>query len=147
MSTYLLLWVYLKKVIPETCRVHWIRRLHIYYFECTWRRLFQIRVVYIELDVYIFITLSVPEEGYSRYVSCTLNYMSTYLLLWVYLKKVIPETRCVHWIRCLHIYYLEYTWRRLFQKRVVYIELDVYIFITLSIPEEGYSRNALCTLN
>ena len=113
-------WAYLMKVIPETCRVCyiWLSNLS---------------------------TLSVPDEGYSRNVSCIL-----YLTF--------------------QSFDLERTWWRLFQKRVVYAIFDFPIFrpwaylmkvipetcrvcyiwlsnlSTLSIPDEGYSRNVSCIL-
>jgi len=51
--------------------------------ERTWWRLFQRRVIVRTK----FLTVSVPDEGYSRDVSlCVLNFW-----LWAYLMKVIPE--------------------------------------------------------
>jgi hypothetical protein len=44
------------KVIPETCHAHLIQYLHFYWCE-------------------------VPDEGYFRNVSCTLNSISTFLLM------------------------------------------------------------------
>jgi hypothetical protein len=44
------------KVISETCHAHLIQYLHVYWCE-------------------------VPDEGYSRNLSCTLNSISTFLLV------------------------------------------------------------------
>ena len=85
------------KVIPETCHAHLIQYLHLYWCE-------------------------VPDEGYFRNVSCTLN-SNIYICIDVrYLMKVIPETCHAHLIQYLHLYWCE-------------------------VPDEGYSRNVSCTLN
>jgi hypothetical protein len=47
------------KVISETCHAHLIQYLHLYWCE-------------------------VPDEGYSRNVSYTLNSISTFLLMYIY---------------------------------------------------------------
>ena len=44
------------------------------------------------------LALSVPDEGYSRNTSCTLNFKSTFLFsLWAYLIKIILEMRPERW--------------------------------------------------
>ena len=109
------------KVISETCHAHLIQYLHLYWCE-------------------------VPDEGYFRNVSCTLNSISTFVLVWGngwklfqkrimhilfniyiciglrYLMKVILETFHAHLIQYLHLYWCE-------------------------VPDEGYFRNVSCTLN
>ena len=116
------LWACLMMVIPETCRAHWI----IDFGLALWW-LFQKRVVHTEL-----LTLGLPYDGYSRNVSCTLNYW-----LWACLMMVITETCRAHWIIDFG---LALWW--LLQKRVVHTEL-----LTLGLPYDGYYRNVSCTLN
>jgi hypothetical protein len=110
-------------------------------FERTWWRFFQIRVMHTWAYLMNSIPdpcrahLSVPDEGYSRPVSCTLE--RTWWRLF--------QTRVVHtWaspdegysrpVSCT----LERTWWRLFQTRVMH---------TWASPDEGYSRPVSCTLN
>ena len=109
------------KVISETCHAHLIQYLHLYWCE-------------------------VPDERYFRNVSCTLNSISTFVLMWD-------------------------TWWRLFQKRIMHTEFNIYIFIGVrcpmkvisetchahliqylhlywcEVPDESYFRNVSCTLN
>jgi len=61
--------------------------------------------------------------------------------------KVILETRRAHLIWNLCFYNYERYWWTLFQKHVVHTKFDIYIFITMNVPDEGYSRNSSCTLN
>ena len=93
-------------------------------------------------------TLSIPDEGYSRNVSCTLNYLAfqsfdiehtwwrlflkrvlhTKLFgfpifwLWAYLFKVISG------FLAFQSFDIERTWWRLFQKHVLHARLYIYIF-------------------
>jgi hypothetical protein len=55
--------------------LNWRTRVIYLVFECTWWRLFLTD----ELGLYI-LSLSVPDEGYSRSTSCALNLISTFLL-------------------------------------------------------------------
>jgi hypothetical protein len=111
-------------------------------FECTWWRLFQKCVVPIFwLWVYLMkvipevcranlLTLSVPDDGYSRSMSCqSFDFECTWwwlfqkcvvpiFWLWVYLMKVIPETCRAH------------------------TKLDIYVFITF-ILIQSYFWNIL----
>ena len=88
----------------------------------------------------------VPDESYFRNVSSTLNSISTFVLMWG-------------------------TWWKLFQKRVMNTEFNIYIFIDVrylmkvisetchahiiqylhlywcKVPDEGYFRNVSYTLN
>ena len=56
----------------------------------------------------------------------------------------MPETRCVHYVLYLRVYFdYKRTW--LCQKRVVCIMFYIYVFILIiSVP--GYARNVLCAL-
>ena len=182
------------KVISETCHAHLIQYLHLYWCE-------------------------VPDECYFRNVSCTLNSISTFVLVWGtwwklfqkrvmhtyfniyicidvrYLMKVISETYHAHLIQYLHLYWYEVpdegyfrnvsctfnsiftfvlvwgTWWKLFQKRVMNTEFNIYIFIDVrylmkviletchahliqylhlywcKVPDESYFRNVSYTLN
>ena len=115
------------KVIPQTCHSHYISYLRFYFY----------------------VTMSLPDEGYSKYMSFTLHYMSSFLflfyyeltwwrlfhkhvirttlyifvsifiLIWAYLMKVIPQRRHSHYIRFLRFYF----------------------YFTMSLPDEGYSTN------
>ena len=109
------------KVISETCHAHLIQYLHLYWCE-------------------------VPDESNFRNVSCTLNSISTFVLM-------------------------RGTWWKLFQKRVMNTEFNIYIFIDVrylmkvisetchthliqylhlywcEVTDEIYSRNVACTLN
>ena len=88
----------------------------------------------------------VPDESYFRNVSYTLNSISTFVLVWG-------------------------NWWKLFQKRVMHTEFNIYIFIDVrylmivisetchahliqylhlywcEVPDEGYFRNVSSTLN
>ena len=115
------------KVIPQTCHSHYISYLRFY----------------------LYVTMSVPDEGYSTNMSFTLHYISSFLfvcynertlwrlfhkhvihttldifvsicmLQWAYLMKVIPNTCHSHYIICLRSYF----------------------YLTMSVPDEGYSTN------
>ena len=54
--------VYLIKVIPEMCRVHYIRYLQLYDYVVTYLSVFSSLLI-----------VSVPDKGYSRNVSCALH--------------------------------------------------------------------------
>ena len=124
---FILVWAYLMKVIPQTRHLHSISYLR-YYF---------------------YFTMSVSYEGYSTNMSFALHYISSFLflfynertwwrllhkhvirttlaifvsifiLLWVYLMKVIPQTG--------HSHYISY--------------LRFYFCFTMNVPDEGYSTN------
>ena len=126
-SIFILLSAYLMKVIPQTCHSLYIVYLHFYFY----------------------FNMSVPDEGYSTNTSFALHYMSSFLflfyyertwwrllhkhvirttlaifvsifiLLWVYLMKVIPQTG--------HSHYISY--------------LRFYFCFTMNVPDEGYSTN------
>jgi hypothetical protein len=113
--------MYLMKVISETCHAHLIQYLHLYWCE-------------------------LPDESYFRNVSCTLNSISTFVLVWG-------------------------TWWKLFQKRVMHTKFNIYICIDVrylmkviletyhanliqylhlccfEVPDESYFRNVSCKLN
>ena len=123
----MLQWAYLLTFIPKTCHSHYIRYLRFY----------------------LYVTMSVPDEGYSTNMSFTLHYLSSFLfvcynertwwrlfhkhvirttlyifvsifiLIWAYLMKVIPQRR--------HSHYISY--------------LRFYFYFTMSLPDEGYSTN------
>ena len=61
---------YLMKVIPETCHAHLIQYLHLYWCE-------------------------VPDESYFRNLSCTLNSISTFILMWGTWWKLLQK-RIMH---------------------------------------------------
>ena len=130
---FILLWTYLMKVIPQTRHLHYINYLHFY----------------------LYFSMSVPHEGYSTNMSFTLHLLSSFLfvcynertwwrlfhkhvihtiltifisifiLLWAHLMKVIPET--------CHSHYISY--------------LRFYLYVTLSVPVEGYSTNMSFTIH
>jgi hypothetical protein len=130
---FILLWAYLMKVIPQTCRSHYISYLRFY----------------------LYVTMSVPDEDYSINMSFTLHYISSFLFVcynertwwrlyhkhvihttldifisicmleWAYLMKVIPQTCHSHYI----------------------IYLRFYLYVTMSVPDEGYSINMSFTLH
>ena len=132
-SICILQWAYLMKVIPQTCHSHYISYLRFY----------------------LYVTMSVPDEGYSTNMSFALHYISSFLflfyyertwwrffhkhvirttlamfvpifiLLWAYLMKVIPQTR--------HSHYLSY--------------LRSYFYFTMRVPDEGYSTNTSFVLH
>jgi hypothetical protein len=121
------------KVIPQTRHSHYISYLRFYFY----------------------VTMSVPDEGYSTYMSFALHYISSFLFLfyyertwwrlfhqhvihttlaifvsifilqWSYLMKSIPQT--------LHSYYIIY--------------LRFYLYFTISLPDEGYSTNTSFVLH
>ena len=129
----MLQWAYLMKVIPQTCHSHFISYVHFY----------------------LYINMNVPDEGYSTNTSFTLHYISSFLfvcynertwwrlfhkhvihttlaifvticmLQWAYLMKVIPQT--------CHSHYISY--------------LRFYMYINMSVPDEGYSTNTSFTLH
>ena len=180
------LWVYLMMVIPEVCRANLLIlsvpddgysrsvSCQSFDFECTWWWLFQKCVVPIFwLWVYLMMVipevcranlliLSVPDDGYSRSVSCqSFDFECTWWWLfqkcvvpifwfWVYLMMVIPE------VCRANLLTFECTWWWLFQKCVVPIFwLWVYLMmvipevcranlLTLSVPDDGYSRSVSC---
>ena len=132
--------------------------LFVYYYECTWWRLFHKDVIH--TAIYIFVSI--------------------FILLWAYLMKVIPQTRHSHYIsylRFLFLFYYERTWWRLFHKHVIhttiYISVSIFIllwtylmkvipqtcishyisylpfclYVTMNVPDEGYSTNMSFTLN
>ena len=86
-SICILLWTYLLKVIPQTCHSHYIRYLHFY----------------------LYVTMSVPDEGYSINMSFTLHYISSFLF----------------------VCYNERTWWRLYHKHVIHTTLDIFISICM----------------
>ena len=130
---FILLWAYLMKVIPQTCRSHYISYLRFY----------------------LYVTMSVPDEDYSINMSFTLHYISSFLFVcynertwwrlyhkhvihttldifisicmleWAYLMKVIPQTCHSHYI----------------------IYLRFYLYVTMSVPDKGYSINMSFTLH
>ena len=130
---FILLWVYLMKVIPQTRHSLYIIYLHFYFY---------------------FI-MSVPDEGYSTNTSFALHCISSFLflfyyestwwrlfhkhvirttlaifisiciLLWAYLMKVIPQIR--------HSHYISY--------------LSFYLYFTMSVPDESYSTKTLFALH
>ena len=214
-SICILQWAYLMKVIPQTCHSHYISYLRFY----------------------LYVTMSVPDEGYSTNMSFALHYISSFLflfyyertwwrffhkhvirttlamfvpifiLLWAYLMKVIPQTRHSHYISYLRSYfyftmrvpdegystntsfvlhyissflflfYYELTWWWLFHKHVIHTTLAIfisifillwaylmkvipqtchshysiylrfYLYVTMSVPDEGYSINMSFTLH
>ena len=67
------------KVISETCHAHLIQYLQLYWCE-------------------------VPDESYSRNVSCTLNSIYYICIDVRYLMKVILETYHAHLIQYLYLY-------------------------------------------
>jgi hypothetical protein len=109
----------------------------------------------IYLRFYLYVTMSVPDEGYSTNMSFALHYISSFLflfyyertwwrffhkhvirttlamfvpifiLLWAYLMKVIPQTR--------HSHYISY--------------LRSYFYFTMRVPDEGYSTNTSFVLH
>ena len=133
------------KVISETYHAHLIQYLHLYWCE-------------------------VPDEGYFRNVSCTLNSISTFVLVWGngwklfqkrimhilfniyiciglrYLMKVILETCHAHLIQYLHLYWCgvpgEVISETYHAHFIQYLHLYWY-----EVPGETYSRNVSCTLN
>ena len=110
---FILIWAYLMTVIPQTCHSLYIVYLHFYfyfnmsvpnegystntsfalhymssflflfYYECTWWRLFHKHVI--RFTLYIFISI--------------------FILIWAYLMKAIPLTRHSHYIICLRSYF------------------------------------------
>ena len=96
---FILLWAYLMKVIPQTRHSHYIIYLHFYFY----------------------ITMSVPDEGYSTNTSFTLHYISSFLFL----------------------FYNERTWWSLFHKHV--IPTTLYIFISIFILLWAYLMNGYST--
>jgi hypothetical protein len=82
----------------------------------------------IYLHFYFYFTMSVPDDGFStKNVSRTTLaiFVSIFILLWAYLTKVIPQTR--------HSHYISY--------------LRFYLYVTMSVPDEGYSTNMSFTLH
>ena len=132
-SVFILLWAYLMTVFPQTRHSHYI----------------------ICLRSFFYLTMCVPDEGYSTNMSFALHYISSFLFLfyyertwwrffhkhvirttlamfvpicmlqWAYLMKVIPQT--------CHSHYISY--------------LRFYLYATMSVPDEGYSTNTSFTLH
>ena len=156
----MLQWAYLMKVIPQTCHSHYISYLRFY----------------------LYVTMSVPEEGYSKYMSFTLHYMSSFLflsyyvrtwwrlfhkhvirftlyifisifiLLWAYLMTVFPQTRHSHYISYVRsIFILLWAYLMTVFPQTChshYISyLRFYLYVTMSVPDEGYSTNMSFTLH
>ena len=109
------------KVISETCHAHLIQYLHLYWFE-------------------------VPDERYSRNVSCTLNSISTFVLVWGTWWKVISETCHAHLIQCLHLYWWEVPDESYFRNVSCTLN-SISTFVLGEVPDESYFRNVSCTLN
>jgi hypothetical protein len=83
-------WAYQMRVVPEMCRALWLSKLFI--FERTRWGLFQKCAVRCGCPNYLF--LSVPDEGYSRNVPCTVAVQTIYF--WAYQMRVIPEMCHAH---------------------------------------------------
>ena len=129
---FILLWAYLMTVFPQTRHSRYISYVRSYFY----------------------FTMSLPDEGYSTNTSFALHYISSFLflfyyertwwrlfhkhvirtalaifvplfiLLWTYLIKVIPQTR--------HSHYISY--------------LRFYLYLSMNVPDEGYSTNTSFTL-
>ena len=94
-----------------------------------WWKLFQKRAVCTQFDIHCSSYTCLIDESYSRNVPCALNLISTVHPIYVSLMKVIPETCRVHSIWYpLFILYMSHWWK-LFQKRAVCTQFDIYIFI------------------
>jgi hypothetical protein len=132
-SIFILVWAYLMKVIPQTRHLHFISYLRSYFY----------------------LTMSVAYEGYSTNTSFALHYISSFLFLsyyertwwmlfhkhvirttlvifvsicmlqWANLMKVIPQT--------CHSHYISY--------------LRFYLYVTMSVPDAGYSTNTSFALH
>ena len=68
------------KVISETCHAHLTQYLHLYWCEVPGESYF--RSVSCTLNsISTVVLVWVPDESYSRNVSCTLNSISTFVLM------------------------------------------------------------------
>ena len=133
------------KVIPETCHAHLIQYLHLYWCEVT-------------------------DEGYFRNVSCTLNSISTFVLVWGtwwklfqkrvmhtyvniyicigvrYLMKFNSERYHAHLIQYVHLYWCE-VYDESYSRNLSCILIQYLHLYWCEVPVEGYFRNVSCTLN
>ena len=126
--------VYLIKVIPEMCPVHYIRYLRcdvsvsIFQsldYQCTRLRLFQKCVLCTTLDIYVYMTTLWRICQYFP-----VFWLSTYLI------KVILEMCHVHYIRYLRLYDYVVTYLSVFSSLLI-----------ISVPDKGYSRHVSCALH
>ena len=102
------------KVIPQTRHSHYISYLRFYFY----------------------FTMSVPDESYSTNTSFELHYISSFLLLWAYLMKVITQTRYSHYFVSIFILLWAYLMKVIPQTRhshyiIIYLRIFVSIFILL----------------
>ena len=133
------------KVISETCHAHLIQYLHLYWCE-------------------------VPDESYFRNVSCTLNSISTFVLMWGIWWKLFQKL-IMHLNSISTCVLMWGTWWKLFQKLIMQTYFNTYICIDVryllnvisetwhahliqylhlylcEVPDESYFRNVSCTLN
>ena len=109
------------KVISETCHAHLIQYLHLYWCE-------------------------VPDEGYFRNVSCTLNSISTFVLVWGTWWKLFQKRFMHPWFNiyiCIDVRYLMKVISETFHAHLIqYLQL-----YWCEVPDEGYFKNVSCTLN
>ena len=158
---FILIWAYLMKVIPQRRHSHYISYLRFYfyftmslpdegystnmsfalhyissflflfYYERTWWRLFHKHAIHTTLAIFVSIFLFYNERTWWRLfhkhvIHTTLAiFISICILLWAYLMKVIPQT--------CHSHYISY--------------LRFYLYVTMSVPCEGYSTNMSFTLH
>ena len=132
--------------------------LFLFYYECTWWRLFHKHVIrttlYIFVSIFIF-TMSVPDEGYSTNTSFALHCISSFLFLFYYEctwwrlfhKHVIRTTLaiCVSIFISLWAYLMKVIPQTCHSHNISYLRF--YFYFTMSVPDEGYSPNTSFALH
>ena len=148
------------KVIPQTCHSHYIIYLR-FYFNFTMSvpddgYSTNTSMHYISyLRSYFYLTMSVPDEGYATNTSFALHYMSSFLYLFYYERSLwrLFHKHVIRFTLYIFISIFILLWAYLMtvfqhKRHSHYISyLRFYLYVTMSVPDEGYSTNMSFTLH
>ena len=133
------------KVISEMCHAHFIQYLHLYWFEVPDET--YSRNVSCTLIQYVHLYwCEVPDEGYFRNVSSTLNSISTFVLVWGNGWKLFQK-RIMHTLFNIYICIgVRYLMKLILETCHAHLIQHLHWY-WCEVPDESYSRNVSCTLN
>jgi hypothetical protein len=117
------IWAYFMKVIPETCRTHWVRYICIYWKYTT--------ILYV-VDIIVYwslrIRLGIKPCGQISHIRCFAYARTIFILN----NSVSDETERVRRVKNFYniwLFLFGRTLWKLSQRRIARTELDIYVFI------------------